>query len=682
MEVRPDADTLDEVWKLYADEIFRCCRSWLAGRPQTDIDDAFGRVWLRVVTKLPAAGVLSDTRAWLMRVTYRICMDLHRERKRSLEDDVETDTLGSRLFELDPERMALRKELRRFLADAVERLPDRLRETMIGYLRSSNYSELAHRLAISEPNARKRIQEARAILRASLSEYRAGRGIVRRPRGNKRASRPTPGMRAMRPLTRTTFSGVMRQSVVSFGEAPRTLSAAALGALERHVSRYPTGAIRRLLLAHALVARGEVDAAIGHYETLLSARPRRSDVWSELASLLDATGRVDGLFGLRERAAAAGLPREELAYLAGIALTARGQSAEAERMLLQAHELAPKSARPLVALARAATEAGRWPAAIEACDAALALDPNDVAALTSVEHPMRMAGRTAEVRRRMQRALNLDPENPIAAARCFEDGIRAGRALPEAQTVIVVRLAAARADAARALAVRAVAAGRPMDGILELSNLRRTRPELAEAVVERARLLDHLGASHHALGTLAALRHESGWRELQLLLLGIAVRAALPDEVLSIAIPLAERDRSWPAMSMAAWALAATGHRSHGREFAEMALASATSLPAAWLQHAATMRLIGERETAIASYEVAWTRFPSGDGFELAAACGLDAASLHEEAGRGADASLWRQPRSMPRTRWRQSIRLSRGSFVARPAGRRPYRTLRPRSWP
>src|SRR5262249_39289516 len=147
----------------------------------------------------PPPGV-RDTRAWLLTVAYRICMDLHRERIRR---PVETlDAAEPRDLRLpiqqgaeSPERAYLAKELAAVLEDAIGNLPDRLAKAMRAHLASGSYRQVARDLDITEANARKRIQQARSLLRSALADYRAGRPPSR-PAGNpshRRTRRPHHG---------------------------------------------------------------------------------------------------------------------------------------------------------------------------------------------------------------------------------------------------------------------------------------------------------------------------------------------------------------------------------------------------------------------------------------------------------------------------------------------------------
>lgn len=145
-----------------------------------DAKEAFSRTIFRAVLKLPVYGAaIADTRAWVLTLTYRVCIDLHRERNRLRQEALDPDAgdppgLAAGVA-LDPERAALEKELHALLYSAIGGLPYRLRCAMRLYLWTGSYRDVAERLGITEVNARKRVQQARAILRASLDDYRVGR---------------------------------------------------------------------------------------------------------------------------------------------------------------------------------------------------------------------------------------------------------------------------------------------------------------------------------------------------------------------------------------------------------------------------------------------------------------------------------------------------------------------------
>ena len=183
-----DAEGLAELWRRYGEEIRERCHALM--RNNEDAKEAVSRTMLRVALKLPKhEGRVIDKRSWALALTYRVCMDLYRERVRRREDPIDDLDTPARAVAAppcttdDPERLALAKELESVLLAAISELPERLQSAMWLYIWSGSYGEVASLLHITEANARKRIQEARATMRISVTEYRRG-GEARKRRSN------------------------------------------------------------------------------------------------------------------------------------------------------------------------------------------------------------------------------------------------------------------------------------------------------------------------------------------------------------------------------------------------------------------------------------------------------------------------------------------------------------------
>jgi RNA polymerase sigma-70 factor (ECF subfamily) len=74
--------------------------------------------------------------------------------------------------ESSPEESLLSREMLGFVRHALEELPPRLREPFVlRFLKETAYREIAEQLAITTDNTRKRVQQARAMLRARLDRY-------------------------------------------------------------------------------------------------------------------------------------------------------------------------------------------------------------------------------------------------------------------------------------------------------------------------------------------------------------------------------------------------------------------------------------------------------------------------------------------------------------------------------
>ncbi|WP_333451433.1 sigma-70 family RNA polymerase sigma factor, partial [Microcoleus sp. herbarium5] len=144
----------------------------------TDAEDALSRAMLKAWEKLrECTDDIKNFKAWLTKLTYNLCADIHRERNRSAVgvDCLDTIALGSQTElisqEETPVRAAMRGEVELFFREAIDELPDRLRETfLLDFESGLSYPDIAEQLGISYDNVRKRISQARAILRQRFNE--------------------------------------------------------------------------------------------------------------------------------------------------------------------------------------------------------------------------------------------------------------------------------------------------------------------------------------------------------------------------------------------------------------------------------------------------------------------------------------------------------------------------------
>lgn len=408
-------DVVADAWQHHAQYLLARCRLWMEG-DRDKAQEAFSRAWLRVTTYYPRRRrEIGDVRSWLVRVTYHACMDVHREARRRAEDSLDGPLLPRLVSShtADPERALLGKERLSFLSAAYEQLPERLREALRSYLLSSNYRDIAHGLGITEDNARKRVHEARTILRRQLADYDAGHiARVQRRCANERAKAVVLPLRttAVRAVTRPLPRGGLLQTEVLLTAVPHNTSPARLRMLLQYVDRHPAGWKRQLDLARILVARGAADAAIPHFLASALRKPTRADIWIDLASVLLALGRGPEVRLVWQHAAGLALAPGELALLAGFADLSNGDRNQARQHFEAAHQLAPHAARPLVELARIAFFRRQTHDGLELLDLAMERDPSDVAALVLGHGALRTAGREADAHERHKRAAALDPE--------------------------------------------------------------------------------------------------------------------------------------------------------------------------------------------------------------------------------------------------------------------------------
>jgi RNA polymerase sigma-70 factor (ECF subfamily) len=169
------------LWDLYKGPLYRLCL-WQMGGVQADAEDALSRAMLRALEKLPTnACKIGNCKAWLNRLTLNLCIDMHRERSRQVRrlESIESSRPGAShrvpASMESPEEGLINREVLAHLYKAVDDLPPRLREPFVlRFFQEMDYRDIAECLSLSPDNVRKRIQQARDILREELSQFLQG----------------------------------------------------------------------------------------------------------------------------------------------------------------------------------------------------------------------------------------------------------------------------------------------------------------------------------------------------------------------------------------------------------------------------------------------------------------------------------------------------------------------------
>lgn len=655
-------DLFTRIWKDHEAELFRRCLYWMKGN-RADAQEAFSQAIMTIYRKLPEHyGKLTNLRAWLFRLTYNTCMDLHREKRRQekgVELDLDSGLIAAEanegLFSTassgDPERAILGKELETFLRRCIDDLPERLRETVLCHLSFGNHRETAQCLAISEENVRKRLQEARAILGLHLRTYRSGRArMPASPRkeeqeaGLPRDSRRDGPWRihAIRSVRIRLGAGMESETVLFIGYPLKRASKRRREALETYIRTHPTGWTRRLELGRHLMEEGLLEEAIPQLERVVLQQPDRFQVWIELAMAHRLLERPEAAAAVCDRALAVVRTKAEHHYLGGLRDQCRGRIREAVRAFEEACEARPDRSAPRIALAELRLSTGSPSEALFHLDEALKVDPEDAAALTLGYAALRLSGRSAEALRRSARALEIDSANVPALVHWLVGRCRAlGGQLPhgglERRRLQRLReLARTQADARRGLAFWYACRGDLAGARRLLTGLVDDRPALRQGWMELARLLDAMGRSAEALQALSEARKRGDQgRELDLMECRMATRAGFTERALWKVDELLRRyGEAWDIASAAAWSLMSLGYEAEwAGELSRSAVALQPLLPAAWLEHGRVLACWGRLREAAEAFATAWKLLPEGDGADLAAPVAHGLAEVHRRLG-------------------------------------------------
>jgi RNA polymerase sigma factor (sigma-70 family) len=170
---------LSRLWQEHRLFLRGIARQWLRRHP-SDIDDVVSDVILRAGTMLALRHeIVLRERAWLARLLYNRCIDLQRRFRtaeqivQSIAHDPQTEE-PAEFGDESPsaEQQLLRRELSTMLRRAIRNLPDGLRGPVIMRLiEEAPYELIAQTYGLTTVNARKRIQQGRALLRECLVTY-------------------------------------------------------------------------------------------------------------------------------------------------------------------------------------------------------------------------------------------------------------------------------------------------------------------------------------------------------------------------------------------------------------------------------------------------------------------------------------------------------------------------------
>ena len=259
-----DPDAAWELWQRHVEALYAICFAEMK-RNRADAEDALARSMLKAIVQLPrfAAHIVSVP-AWLRRLTRNVCRDIQREqaRLRIAEGAFPDWTFaeeGDAQHESEPcEPVAL-----------VEQLPDRLREVFaLRMLQQMSYSDIAARLQLTPAAARKRVQQARRLVKA----WRHGDVSTNRERVC--AERTAPVASPLIPYTVRvrSASGTEREVEILVSRRPAR-ERQKIATLREYIRRHPRGWKKRLALADLLYETGAWSEAVDSYRAVLHKRP-------------------------------------------------------------------------------------------------------------------------------------------------------------------------------------------------------------------------------------------------------------------------------------------------------------------------------------------------------------------------------------------------------------------------
>jgi RNA polymerase sigma-70 factor (ECF subfamily) len=176
-----DSTDFWKLWGQHQDYLYQRCLTWMGSNP-TDAQEALSRASIKAWEKWQDyPGKITNPRAWVTRLTYNLCMDMHRERNREARviDSLEAIAVAEDEYGAcsvpSPESAILDQERDAYIRRAVDALPAKVRIPLsLRYYQEMSYPDIAEQLALSNDNVRKRVQQARTILQKQLNQYFSG----------------------------------------------------------------------------------------------------------------------------------------------------------------------------------------------------------------------------------------------------------------------------------------------------------------------------------------------------------------------------------------------------------------------------------------------------------------------------------------------------------------------------
>lgn len=433
------------LWEMHSSSLYRICLREMNSN-RADAEDALAQAMMKALNKLPIfARQITNPKAWLIRLTSNHCKDIHRGRGRCQK-------IAGRLKRIDEvfhvsdmyecptvsKKGLSRCELEDDPQFTMNHLPGRLREVfMLRFLREMSYKDIATRLVLTQVNVRKRIQQARAILRAL------------RNNGIRGTETQWSNCSPREPATATTVTGkkaalhVHKESEIPVHSAfSRTVRVKLPSGVERHfeifldkkpvrngqkietlrkyVARHPGGGKNRLKLADLLYETGTWVEAVECYREVLTKQPWLVPVSVRLGEILRLIATDDEAIAVYELPIPLMRHGASRCHLKGLIASCRNDFPIAVASFHEAAILEPDNPAHWHALAEAQRLSGSPDAMLRAHDEALRINPDDLVALSGGHDALLGVGRLAEAWQRVDHVLDLAPHNVTARRRLAE----------------------------------------------------------------------------------------------------------------------------------------------------------------------------------------------------------------------------------------------------------------------
>ena len=633
-----DSSAFWKIWEAYQPYLYTLCLKQMGGI-HTDAEDALSRTMIKALDRLPAhADRVRNLKAWLARLTNNLCIDMHRESRReargvdNIEDiiDAHCETL-SPLIE-SPEELVLRRETGTYVYSLIKRLPPNLYEPFVlHFFHGETYTDIAIQLDLSNDNVRKRIQQARAMLREGLAKIdvpftesgptsetaNAHQGpevfLQRRLVAEAESKEITPSV-AIRLVRVKLSSGREMSFEVSLSHQPQQHSRRET--LEKYVRNYPRGWKRRWDLACILFEMGLWESALRELQCIVERKPRLIDAHLYMGQILHFLEREDEAIAVYERALLAARKEGTRHHLAGLIAVCRGRydTAISEfqlALLAEPHHAVHRQTLGLIYLRRQT-----YRQALQTFDGCLKINPGDIVALTYSVGPLLSVARTKEAEERLARALDLDPANGPALESLTTLRSQRGVAASSEDGNLTrlwihrgLRLAPHSAEARESLAIYHIFRGEWTTGITMLRQFTEQHPGSRAGWANLARWLFRTGVVDAAAQAIMQghTLHPVHWEMQQVaceIFTYTGSRKLLHSMLQELLVQWPEHWNAWVISARAL--IQVFKNQEQACAIGSIAAKLQPQLPSAWFEYGRILALCGRHREALAVLEKGW----------------------------------------------------------------------------
>ncbi len=446
-----------ENWDRHRPHLFRKCLNLVGDADEAE--DALSTAMLRAFDKSTGHTTpnILNFKAWTLRLTENICIDILRKRNKMdvYDETIEANMAGKMShfaqYHESAENRMQREEIILKIYDAMEQLPERLRETAILRLfMKMPYHDIAVQLHVTEETVRKRLQQARTLLDRKLKGF-VGKSTLSlldslsteksegysdspiwvkiKEKAEKILNPQEPEITFTATATRVVKVALpsgRKQVIPVFLKSKPIRQEIKIKTLQDYIARYPGGWKKRMELAEIQYAMGEWDQAVSEFRQVVEKHPQNLTARLLLGRMLMNMGEEKEAVKVYKTALSYVSNQSSKCFLAGMMAMCKNQVEAAAAALRKAAAMEPRNEIFFQNLALSLLQANRPKEALEAFEAALAINPRDLVSLTYSYEPLLALGRLEKAEEYIDRILDIYPSDILALERKVELRCRKG----------------------------------------------------------------------------------------------------------------------------------------------------------------------------------------------------------------------------------------------------------------